>query len=249
MLAAMAGIDCPRAFGKVQIVSEAKISKAQPPFESVSIAHTTPDVQPSFIGLGPVGFHEAIKFSVHDGARALPNARSWRDQILPGEFRRTSGDWKIVKFSIATKFPIEKPRNILRWQMAGISEPDITGQSAIKQKVWPNASNSNAQIGALKNFGESDLASSDTSKNNCEDGDKNSCDGENFIMKCGNCTPGIAQPVRSHKEKLEHAKAFLIIFGVFRAGHERARAKGVQFGRKPKLIQVSAEALSDFPAE
>jgi hypothetical protein len=100
--------------------------------------------------------------------------------------------------------------------MAGISEPDITGQSAIKRKKWPNASNSNAQIGALKNFGEFDLASSDASKNNCEDGDKNSCDGENFIMKCGNCTPGIAQPVRSHKEKLEHAKAFLIIFGVFR---------------------------------
>jgi hypothetical protein len=206
------GVIASPAFGNLTrglspaIVPVAEPGEA-PRAETIIVLDDAPNIEVSTAAAATVGNflkgHAVLATLPRDGSRRYDNSSF-----------AFFADREIRAPAVEIDLHIYPPRNIFSGQMSGVSDADMTEHSVtVSDDV--NTERLNGDVGALKDFGKFDLASRKGSENYCENGDKESCDGKNFIMILGNVIPDIDKPIRSHEEKVRHAIALLIIFGIF----------------------------------
>jgi hypothetical protein len=180
--------------------------------EAIQIFNFTPDVQ-----ILTVPACNVLNVFQQDRRTSFAHYRSWREDVTSFEWLRDSS----VPFSGVTRCKTTKSSEFGRWQTSSISDAGIADYSLpIGECV--NAVWFGNDIGALKDSGIFNLASGDTSKNDCKSSNENRCDGENFVVKERNFVPNqndlVIKPSRSAEEKIQHGNALLAIFGFFCLG-------------------------------
>lgn len=138
MLATVAGFNSPSAFGEIQIIAKTKVSESQSAPKPISVANAAPDIKPRLIGLEAIGVHELVKIGMHNGWTAFSDTRLGWDQVVPAELLFINRNFKFPVLSVGAEFPINEPRNVFCWQMAGVRKPNVARQSAVKREIWPD---------------------------------------------------------------------------------------------------------------
>jgi hypothetical protein len=103
---------------------------------------------------------------------------------------------KVIQVAVIGPFDLDFIAKIFGWQVPYIHKGQMSDDIGLVLHDV-NAERFNADIGALKDPGISNLASSDASKNDCKNGNENCCDGKNFVM-------GSADSIPSDGDYIQH---------------------------------------------
>lgn len=147
VLAAMPPVNRPT--GASQTISMTKVDEAVV-LKTVAVSHSAPNVDPADFVLRSVLCPLRIELGRIEGQATFPNLSASGDDVASAELRFINR--KIGKQIVDVICRVNEPANIARWEISGISEGHIAGQSSIEGPIRFNAQWVDAQIGALKNF-------------------------------------------------------------------------------------------------